>query len=188
MTGVSGWRTRSWSQRARRSLSGIEARQPETYRFEDDGGIPNSPLPVLIYHGVEAARNADACEELLASNGWLPEWRDGIFSFHHFHSIAHEALGIVGGQATVMLGGPGGRSFEIGQGDVLVLPAGTGHCNQGSSADLLVIGAYPNGMPWDIRRGDPAEHDEAVANIRAVPLPDADPVEGSDGPLTELWT
>ena len=65
---------------------------------------------------------------------------------------------------------------------------GSGHCNQGSSSDLLVIGAYPNGMPWDIRRGDPAEHDEAVANIRAVPLPDADPVEGSEGALTELWS
>ncbi len=85
------------------------------------------------------------------------------------------------------LGGPGGQSFEIGPGDVLVLPAGTGHCNEGSSSDLLVIGAYPNGMPWDIRRGDPAEHDEAVANIRSVPLPDADPVEGSEGPLTDLW-
>ena len=124
---------------------------------------------------------------MVASHNWLPDWRDGIFSFHHFHSITHEALGIFGGTATVMLGGPSGQSFEIGQGDVLVLPAGTGHCNQGSSADLLVIGAYPNGMPWDIRRGDPAEHDEVVANIRAVPLPVADPVEGPQGPLTELW-
>jgi uncharacterized protein YjlB len=97
-------------------------------------------------------------------------------------------LGIVGGTATVILGGPGGQSFEIGQGDVLVLPAGTGHCNEGSSADLLVIGAYPDGMPWDIRRGDPAEHDVSVARIRALPLPGADPVEGSEGPLTALWT
>ncbi|HEY1356360.1 MAG TPA: hypothetical protein VGF09_08590 [Solirubrobacterales bacterium] len=87
----------------------------------------------------------------------------------------------------MMLGGPSGKRFEIGPGDVLVLPAGTGHCNQGSSPDLLVIGAYPNGMPWDIRRGDPAEHDEAVANIQAVPLPGADPVGGQRGPLTELW-
>jgi uncharacterized protein YjlB len=160
---------------------------PETHRFEDDGGIPNSPLPVLIYHEVEAARNADRCEELFDGNDWVPDWRDGIFSFHHFHSIAHEVLGIVGGSATVRLGGPQGRSFEIGQGDVLVLPAGTGHCNEGSSSDLLVIGAYPDGMPWDIRRGDPAEHDEAVANIRAVPLPRADPVDGPEGALTDLW-
>ena len=183
----SACRTRSGSPPVRRRLSGIEAHQPETHSFENDGGIPNSLLQVLIYHGVEAARDADACEELVASNGWLPEWRDGIFSFHHFHSITHEALGIVSGTATVVLGGPSGRSFEIGQGDVLVLPAGTGHCSQGTSSDLLVIGAYPDGMPWDIRRGDPAEHDEAVTNIRAVPLPDADPVEGPTGPLTELW-
>ena len=160
---------------------------PATFRFDDDGGIPNSPLPVLIYHGVEAANDADACEDLLASNGWVPDWRNGIYSFHHFHSITHEALGIVGGSATVMLGGQSGETFEIGRGDVLVLPAGTGHCNQGSSSDLLVIGAYPNGMPWDLRRGNPAEHDEVVGNIQAVPLPDADPVEGSQGALTRLW-
>jgi uncharacterized protein YjlB len=87
-----------------------------------------------------------------------------------------------------MLGGPSGRSFEIRQGDVLVLPAGTGHCNQGSSSDLLVIGAYPNGMRWDIRRGDPAEPDEAGAILRAVPQPEAEPVDGQQGPLTELWS
>jgi len=160
---------------------------PEAERFEDDGGIPNSRLSVLIYRDVEAARDADACEELFESNGWVPDWRDGIFSFHHFHSIAHEVLGIVGGTATVKLGGPSGRSFEIGAGDVLVLPAGTGHCNEGSSGDLLVIGAYPDGMPWDLRRGDPGEHDEVIANIEAVPLPGADPVEGADGALTALW-
>jgi uncharacterized protein YjlB len=87
----------------------------------------------------------------------------------------------------VKLGGPGGRSFETEEGDVLVLPAGTGHCNEGSSPELLVIGAYPDGMPWDLRRGDPAEHDEAVANTQAVPLPRDDPVEGPDGRLTRLW-
>jgi uncharacterized protein YjlB len=68
-----------------------------------------------------------------------------------------------------------------------VLPAGTGHCNAGSSADLLVVGAYPNGMRWDLRRGDPAERDEVLANIAAVPLPDADPVQGPNGALNELW-
>jgi uncharacterized protein YjlB len=97
-------------------------------------------------------------------------------------------LGIVRGTATAELGGPGGRSFEIGAGDVLVLPAGTGHCNEGSSGDLLVIGAYPDGMPWDLRRGDPAKHDEAVAKINSVPLPCADPVGGPEGALPRHWT
>jgi uncharacterized protein YjlB len=160
---------------------------PEAHSFEDDGGIPNSPLPALVYHDVDGAQEAAACERLFADNGWLGAWRDGIYSFHHFHSTAHEVLGIVRGSATVMLGGPSGRAFEVAAGDVLVLPAGTGHCNQGSSQDLLVIGAYPDGIQWDLRRGDPAEHDEAVANIRAVPLPETDPVLGSGGPLTELW-
>jgi uncharacterized protein YjlB len=86
----------------------------------------------------------------------------------------------------VILGGPDGRRFDVARGDVLVLPAGTGHCNAGSSADLLVVGAYPNGMQWDLRRGDPAERDEVLANITAVPPPDTDPVHGSAGPLTEI--
>src|SRR6266496_1327909 len=155
----------------------------ETYSFEDDGGTPNSPLPVLVHHDVKAARDSAGCEALFASHGWLGAWRDGIFPFHHFHSTAHEALGIVAGSAAVVLGGPRGRRVEVRRGDVLVLPAGTGHCNLGSSADLLVVGAYPDGMRWDLRRGDPAEREEVLANIEAVPLPDTDPVHGADGPL-----
>ncbi|MBV8220209.1 MAG: cupin domain-containing protein [Solirubrobacterales bacterium] len=160
----------------------------QTHTFDDDGGIPNSSLPVLVYRDVLGAdADAGAYEELFAGNGWLGAWRDGIFPFHHFHSTAHEVLGIVAGRANVMLGGPQGRSFELGPGDVVVLPAGTGHRNLGSSPDLLVVGAYPNGMRWDLRRGDPAEHDEAVANIARVPLPDQDPVGGADGPLVAQW-
>jgi uncharacterized protein YjlB len=161
---------------------------PDTYLFEDDGAIPNSSLPVLVYYEVADAGNAASCEELFACNGWLSAWRDGIFSFHHFHSTAHEVLGIVRGSVSVALGGPSAsRQFEIRTGDVLVLPAGTGHCNAGSSADLLVVGAYPDAMSWDLRRGDPAEHDEVLRNIAAVPLPRADPVHGPDGELLRLW-
>ena len=161
--------------------------QPETHSFDDGGGIPNSRLPVLVYHEVEDARSADECRDHFARSGWLGAWVDGIFPFHHFHSTAHEVLGIVAGSASVILGGPSGRSFEVARGDVLVLPAGTGHCNVGSSGDLVVVGAYPDGMQWDLRRGDPAERDEVLANISAVPLPGSDPVHGSAGPLTELW-
>jgi uncharacterized protein YjlB len=160
---------------------------PEAYRFDDDGGIPNSRLPVLVYHGVPQARCAADCEELFAANDWRGAWRNGIYPFHHFHSTAHEVLGIASGRAIVMLGGPSGQELEVTRGDVLVLPAGTGHRNLRSSDDLLVIGAYPEGMAWDLRRGDPAEHDEAVANIQAVPPPRADPVEGPKGALVGLW-
>jgi uncharacterized protein YjlB len=160
---------------------------PTTHHLEDAGGIPNSRLPVLIYHQVEAAGAVDKCEGLFARNGWLGAWVDGIFPFHHFHSTAHEVLGIVAGSASVILGGPSGQTFEVGRGDVLVLPAGTGHCNAGSSSGLLVVGAYPGGMRWDLRRGDPAEREEVLANIAAVPVPERDPVLGRGGPLTRIW-
>ena len=162
---------------------------PKTHTFEDDGSIPNSHLPVLVYSGaLDADADAGAYEKLFAGHGWLGAWRDGIYPFHHFHSTAHEALGIAAGSAEVMLGGPQGQRFELTAGDVVVLPAGTGHCNLGSSPDLLVVGAYPNGMDWDLRRGDPAEHDEVMANIGHVPLPDQDPVQGEGGSLVELWS
>jgi uncharacterized protein YjlB len=163
--------------------------RPEALTLDDDGGIPNSSLPVLLYHdALDGAAGAPAYEELFAAHGWLGAWRDGIFQFHHFHSTAHEVLGIARGTVDVMLGGPNGRQLALAAGDVVVLPAGTGHRNMASSADLLVVGAYPNGMRWDLRRGDPAERDEVLANIARVPLPDQDPVRGRDGQLLELWS
>jgi len=159
---------------------------PASLRFDDDGVIPNSRLPALVYDDVPEARAAADCEELFARHGWLGAWRNGIYPFHHFHSTAHEVLGIVAGAATVMLGGPQGSELRVRRGQVLVLPAGTGHCNLGGEG-LVVVGAYPDGMDWDLCRGDPAEHDAVRGNIARVPLPRADPVHGAGGPLTTLW-
>jgi uncharacterized protein YjlB len=170
----------------RRSLT-VRAPAPQSFILEPNGEFPNSPLPVLLYCGVAEAREADRCERRFAACGWVGAWRGGIYPFHHFHSTAHEVLGIVAGSVSVMLGGPGGRRLELAAGDVVMLPAGTGHCNLGASRDLLVVGAYPRGTSWDLRRGDPAEREQVLANLRAVPLPDADPLSGADGLLPELW-
>ncbi|MCG8509034.1 MAG: cupin domain-containing protein [Rhodospirillales bacterium] len=158
--------------------------------FDDDGCIPNNPqLPLLLYGGVlkPDAVSASACESLFAANGWGGGWRNGIYGSHHFHSTAHEVLGIVRGRARVTFGGPEGKAVEVRAGDVAVVPAGTGHKREDASGDLLVIGAYPGGMRFDTLWGDPAEHDRAVENISRVPVPDFDPVFGSDGPLIEHW-
>jgi uncharacterized protein YjlB len=150
----------------------------ETHHFEDDGGIPNSPLPVLVYRGVEALRDARSCEALFASHGWLGAWRDGIFSFHHFHSTAHEVLGVVAGRADVVLGGPRGRRFEVRSGDVLVLPAGTGHRRRSAAGGFTVVGAYPHGQEdYDLLREADAAARERIATL---PVPPEDPV-GGDG-------
>ena len=89
------------------------------------------------------------------SNGWGGSWRNGIFPFHHYHSTSHEVLGIARGSARVRFGGEKGQTVEVAAGDVVVIPAGVGHKNEGSSPDLLVIGAYPEGRDYDLCRGEP---------------------------------
>ncbi|MGI9508932.1 MAG: cupin domain-containing protein, partial [Geminicoccaceae bacterium] len=84
-------------------------------------------------------------------------------------------------------GGEHGLVMTVKSGDALVLPAGTGHQSLGSSPDLLVVGAYPDDMDWDLCRGGPGERENERRNIQAVPLPDSDPLFGRDGPLMRLW-
>lgn len=160
---------------------------PLTFNFDDDGAIPNSRLPLLVYRDAVPADPA-AIERLFAANRWPPAWRDGVHPFHHFHSSAHEVLGVARGEATVLFGGPGGETLTVRAGDVVVIPAGVGHCNQAQSGDLLIVGAYPDNAPRpDLRRGKPAEHDAVQKAIGIVPLPPADPVTGQNGALSRLW-
>ena len=162
------------------------------YRFEDDGRIPNNPnLPLLMYPRVlgESERNPSLCKEKLAGNGWGGAWVDGVFSYHHFHSTSHEVLCVVGGSARIALGGPAGEVVEVEAGDVLVIPAGVGHKNEGSSGGFSVVGAYPRGQEsYDLRTGEEGERPEVLENIRNVPLPGSDPLHGPQGPLVELWS
>jgi uncharacterized protein YjlB len=165
---------------------------PLTYLFNDDGKVPNNPaLPVLIYKGAVdvAADAAEEIETLFARNGWgHGQWRNGIYPFVHYHSMIHEALGIAQGRAKVKLGGHHGEIFDLVAGDVVVLPAGTGHQRLSASDDLLVIGAYPPEGTYNLCRGDnPAHRDKALNTIAKVPVPTTDPVRGQNGPLPLLW-
>jgi uncharacterized protein YjlB len=161
--------------------------EPLAFTFDDDGVIPNSRVPLLVYRDAVPA-DAAAVERLFAANRWPPAWRDGVHPFHHFHSTAHEVLGVVRGEASVLFGGPRGKVLTVRAGDVVVVPAGVAHCNQGQSSDLLIVGAYPdNGLGPDLRRGKPDEHDAAIRAVAAVPVPAADPVTGADGALVRLW-
>ncbi len=159
---------------------------PETYRFLDDGRFPNSPLPLIVYRGV-LSPDPEQMERRFAASGWSNAWRNGIYAFHHFHSIAHEVLGIARGEVRVMFGGPAGQEVTIGAGDVVVSAAGVAHYSRGGSADLTVVGAYPGGMDWDLLKGDPAQHAAALRSIIAVPLPTSDPVLGPGQGLCKTW-
>lgn len=165
---------------------------PITHLFTDDGMIPNNAvLPLVLYRGgIDLAGSPDpeqVIEKTFAANGWGAMWRNGIYPYVHYHSMIHEAMGIARGRATVRFGGQKGREIEIASGDVVILPAGTGHQLVTQTQELVVIGAYPPSGKFDLCRGSKGEHDKALPRIAEVPAPETDPVFGEDGPLIALW-
>jgi uncharacterized protein YjlB len=169
----------------------IRAKKPQTYRFKDDGIIPNHPRwSLVIYRGAvrldEAFDPAALFEELLEINGWVDTWRNGIYDYVHYHSRIHEVLGIARGHGKVQFGGLNGRTISMNGGDVAILPAGTGHQCLGASDDFLVIGAYPpNGTYDECTKSE--DRKAALKTIPKVGRPRKDPVFGSDGPLLKHW-
>jgi uncharacterized protein YjlB len=137
--------------------------------------------------GPSVGEFASAVEAAFHRNGWGDSWRNGIYGTHHYHSTAHEALGVYAGSARVQLGGESGPVFEIRAGDVVVIPAGVAHKRLSSTADFAVVGAYPDGQRPDMCYGSSGERPRTEENIRRVPAPGKDPVFGDGGPLLDAW-
>lgn len=161
------------------------------------GMIPNHPRwPLLVYPAAVEISGPDpaiAFERLFDANRWPSAWRNGVYPYHHFHTTAHEALGVYSGEVTVQFGGGGGVTITARPGDVVVLPAGTGHKKIASRGNLGIVGAYPEGQHADMnvaRGATPASSDDAAHAAQAaarVPLPACDPVYGAQGPLFAHW-
>ena len=154
------------------------------------GGVPNNPaLPLLVYRDVlgEDERSPAALRALAGERGWHGFWRGGVYPFHHYHSNGHEALGIYSGEVTVQFGGDAGVAITARPGDVIVLPAGTGHKKLHSRGALGVVGAYPGGSRPDTCTPPFARARTNALEIARVPLPACDPVHGPNGPLFEHW-
>ena len=160
-----------------------------------DDRIPNNQkLPLLVYPKAFSVLNNDpisTCESLFIANSWQGCWRNGIFSYHHYHSMAHEVLGICMGTAKVQFGGERGIIFSVSLGDVVIITTGVGHKNLGASSDLCVVGAYPpNQIPDlcdDKATSNPDDRLQIIRNIQRVNLPSTDPVYGTDRPLLKYW-
>ena len=165
--------------------------EPLTFVFEDDGLVPNNPLPFLVYKGAVDVSNdhpEKTIEGLFGANGWGAMWRNGVYDYVHYHATVHEVLGVARGRARVRFGGDSGKELEIMAGDVAILPAGTGHQCVFASPDFCVVGAYPPGPPMQITRPTPENRAKALKTIPEVKVPKTDPVRGEDGPLVRLWT
>lgn len=164
---------------------------PRALLLEADADVPNNPrLPVLHYVGVLDRAHGDLAprfEAMFDAHGWPAAWRNGIFPFHHFHSTAHEVLGIYSGTVTVRLGGEGGVDVVLALGDVVVLPAGVGHKRLACRGALGVVGAYPEGQAADMCRPDAARLQAHAVAVARVVVPAQDPVSGRGGPLASHW-
>ena len=160
----------------------------ETVMIPDNGTFPgNADLPLVLYRDVLSTSGHSDFEALFLANDWGGTWRNGIFPYHHYHSTAHEAIGVARGSVRVQFGGESGPEFTLTTGDAVVIPAGVAHRNLESSDDYLVIGAYPGGEIWDVHTGIEGERPRSDDNIHDVDLPTSDPVSGSEGPLMRLW-
>lgn len=162
-----------------------------TQFLPDDGTFPNNErLPVLIYQQAVELPDRDPAarfEALFSAHQWGSSWRNGVYPFHHYHSTAHEVLGVYSGRATVQLGGEPGITLTIEPGDVLILPAGVAHKKLDSDGNLGIVGAYPQGQRPDMCSGKSGERPQADQRIADLPLPAADPIFGATGPMQQHW-
>jgi uncharacterized protein YjlB len=162
----------------------------DTFVFQDDGLVPNSTLPLIVRRGAippSASDPAKAFEATFQKNGWTNGWRNGIEDYHHYHSNAHEVLGIAMGSGTVRFGGESGETVGVSAGDVVVVPAGVAHALIKGSDDFLVVGAYADGRSPNEMPADGKAIVAARQSVAQVPVPESDPVDGATGPLTKLW-
>lgn len=124
--------------------------------FAANGWVRNSSaLPVNVYALSTAKReaSAEAFERLFARNEWPPQWRCGIYGFHHPWRAEWA------GRRS-----PGGPLRHPSRG-YRALP---------SRADLLVVGAYPPGQVWDLQRN--AISEAHLIPMHTPPLPSSNAV------------
>ncbi|KYG99969.1 cupin [Bradyrhizobium sp. DOA1] len=170
----------------------VRARKPAAVHFRDDGIVPNNPdFPMLLYRGAVNLKSRRfppevVIDTLFDTNGWGRSWRDTVYDFVHYHSQIHEVMGVARGTGRIECGGVKGRILRVKVGDVLVLPAGTGHRLIESSRDFLVVGAYPQAGAYD-ECTDTRERPDAIKRIAKVRKPKTDPVLGPRGPLLKSW-
>src|SRR3979411_1682619 len=99
--------------------------QPLTFDFVDDGLVPNSKMPFLVYKravDVDNDHPEKTIEGLFGANGWGAVWRNGVYDYLHYHSTVHEVLGVARGNAVVRFGGDNGTELALAAGELAIPP------------------------------------------------------------------
>ena len=167
----------------------------EPFYLDENKPFPNNHFPILYYPGgvdhlMDAEDPGQAVKNLFETNNYSNSWINGIFAYHHFHSNTHEVLACISGEASVQLGGPSDENqsvYTFKKGDVLLLPAGTGHKRINASADFQIVGAYPEGKEHDLQKGQAENYAAIKARVADVSIPKTDPVYGTTDGIFEYW-
>jgi len=158
--------------------------------LKENAVFPNSKYPLIVYRSAWKVPQLFAAlniENHLKENFWENSWRNGVYDYHHYHSIAHEVMAVYEGKAKILFGGEKGIEVNIKEGDVVVVPAGVAHKRISASKDFKIVGAYPKGQDYDMNYCQPGERPETDKRIKKVSLPKADPLYGKTGPLMKYW-
>lgn len=180
----------------------------------EEGTAPNNNvLPLILYRSAAQFSNGEEPERVFENifwgNNWGSSFRDGTFPFHHYHSAAHEVVGIARGTAVLQFGGPNGPIVNVEAGDAALIPAGVVHCRLDDEPGYSIVGAYPPGQLPDCCVL--SEEDHVVASkhpdisdlvvkvitgnkltevktlISETALPITDPIQGEKGFVTTVW-
>ncbi len=160
------------------------------YFLKDDGKFPNSQLPVLIYKKAIMLPwffRGRKVKKLFRAHHWTNNWRNGIYTYQHYHSNTHEVMAVIRGATVLRLGGEQGITVKIEKGDVILIPAGVAHRNMQKEKDVICIGGYPRGRNFDMMYGKKDERPAADERIAKVKVPGFDPVTGKKDPMNTIW-
>ncbi|KAK6339462.1 hypothetical protein TWF718_008875 [Orbilia javanica] len=165
----------------------------EKYQIPRCKLIPNTSLHGIPFIHYKPAfpkfTDADKVENVLRKNSWTPSWRYTMYTDSHFHSTTHEALVVISGAATILVGGddnPDAVTITANTGDAMFMPAGVAHRllkdiggrGWGAGEGFTMVGAYPNGAEeWDMCYGRSGEQvDDNVRRVGGMEV--GDPVFG----------
>ena len=165
--------------------------EPLALVFEDDGLVPNNPMPFLVYKGAIDARprpsrtNHRRPVRRQRLGRHVAQWRLRLSCITMRpctrRSASREATRGCASAATAA------RNWKSQPATSPSCPPARDINACPPAPDFSVVGAYPPGAKMQITRPTPENHAKALQTIPQVKLPEADPVMGPDGPLVRLW-